>query len=1369
MTGHPVRALRALLLATAFSLLGSAGAAAQPVVAPPTSLDDVPAELRPWVGWVLDGEPSYGCTWKRGEPHCVFPGELRLEVSASSLRFTLAVTADRQVRVPLPGGGSHFPREVRLGGRAIPVLQLPDGAPYVVVPAGSHRLEGDLRFAERPELLAVPPDVARVQLIVDGVRIALPRREEDGRVWLEGSREGRLAEGTLEVDVHRKLEDGVPFRVTTRIVLRASGAPREVELGGALLEGAMPVEIRAELPVRMTPAGTLRAQAKAGAFTIEMVTLHPAPPESLAATRAEAPWPAEEVWVWASDAVFREAKLGGVPSIDAARTTLPDDWRSLPAYLVEAGKSLTIETLRRGEPSPPPNRLRVDRELWLDLDGVGYTVRDRISGTMAQEHRLDLEEGTLGRASLAGRDQLVTTHDGKTGVEIRASQLDLLTEWRLDDARGDLPAVGWSDDVEQLSARLNLPPGYSLFAVRGVDRAPDTWLARWDLWGIFFVLVVSIAVGRLAGAGFGVVALFALALSYHEPDAPIFAWVFVIAFLALHVALPEGWLRRLATMSFALSAAVLLVIVVPFSIEQLKRALYPSADLRVSYSSPPPNWGSADEVFSGGGVDEEGAMGMSSPKQFEPEPPVPSAPTRGRREMPKKYANDVRLDPDAVVQTGPGVPDFHFRQSELSFSGPVTRDHRITLYLLGPWTNRALAVSRVLLLFLLVFALFRRRPRPSAGEGAGRPPRRERNAPEGAFSEPPSAPVARVALPLFALALFCTSPVRADAPEPSRLEELKTRLLRAPECTPQCAVASEVVVRIEGTRVIVDATVSAGARAAWPLPGPVKSFVPESVTVDGSPSQALALLDGGFVFVRLEPGVHRLRLEGPIPLRDSLTLAFAEPPRSVRVEAPDWDVEGARADLGPTSSLRLRRRIASTESAAPEVELPEWLIVHRHLDVGVRWSMVTTVERITPAGKPVVARFPLLPGEAVADEHLPVEGGAVVVTLARDENEKTFRSVLEPRADLTLKAADGVRWSERWTMACSPIYRCAPEGVPPSTRDREGRWEPTYRPFPGETLRIAFEKPAPAEGRSITLDSAPLDLHPGVRLLRGELHLQVRSSHGGTQRLTLPADARVTALVVGGEERAVASAENVLSIALRPGASDVRVEWQQPIGIQTRFVAPSIHLGSDAVNARVRIHVPEDRWLLFAGGPAWGTAILFWPYLLLVLVVAFALARTRRTPLGFWQWSLLGLGLTQIPAWFALAVVAWFFAIAHRERTPHLHPVAFDLRQFGLAVLTLFALGCLYAAVHVGLLMQPDMQVITAEGFGPPAWYQDRIDGAMPEPWVVSLPLWVYRVAMLLWALWLAWRLVHWLGWAFRAFTLGGIWQGLRSAPRDAR
>jgi hypothetical protein len=75
----------------------------------------------------------------------------------------------------------------------------------------------------------------------------------------------------------------------------------------------------------------------------------------------------------------------------------------------------------------------------------------------------------------------------------------------------------------------------------------------------------------------------------------------------------------------------------------------------------------------------------------------------------------------------------------------------------------------------------------------------------------------------------------------------------------------------------------------------------------------------------------------------------------------------------------------------------------------------------------------------------------------------------------------------------------------------------------------------------------------------------------------------------------------------------------------------------------------------------------------------------------------------------------------------------------------------LYAVIHTGLLGRPEMQIAgLGQGASTLSWYRDLVAGALPRPWVLWLPLWVFRVLMLLWALWLSARLLRWLPWAWQ-------------------
>jgi hypothetical protein len=1326
----------------------------------------VPPELAPWVPWVLAEVPDHGCPVTASGTVCAWTGRLRLDLGERGGSFVQEAVVDREAWMDLPGEAGRWPQQVRVNGREVAVMDR-GGRPAVRLGPGSHRIEGRLAFDRLPEMLAVPSSTALVDLVLGGEAVRFPRREADGSLWLRRRSTGEDAEARLELRVARKVSDGVPMRITTRLQLEVAGRPREVDLGQVRVPNTVPIRVHADVPARIDADGRLVVQVVAGEHTIELESRAEGNPETLRAPEHGDPWPAHEVWVWEAGEDVRQADLRGPPAIDPARTHLQGAWASLPAYVMRPGAELTIVTLRRGEPEPAPNRLGLERELWLDLDGGGYTVRDHLTGRMNQAWRLDLvADGELGHVAVDGQDRLITLapEGERPGVELREAELAMTAEWRLAGARGDLPAVGWSSDVHQLSWDLHLPPGWSVLSASGVDEVSDTWLGSWDLFAFFFVLVVSLAVARLFGWPFGLLALGMFVLSHQEDGAPYWAWASLVTAVALLRVLPEHWTRTWVRGWWAVTAVVLAVLAIPFAHEQLQQAIHPQVAERYRDVGFTRGLAAAPMAAMDGGEAAEAPVEESvAADSF----------VRGRyaekskeTRKPKKLAL-LEQDPSAVIQTGAGVPTWSWRTWHLSWSGPVERDHRVNLWLLSPWMNGVLAFLRVALVLLLGALLVARSwPRPR----------------KGGTAPSTGAPAAVAATGAALLLLGLAGAARAEPmtpPEPPTpgapiLTELRDRLTRPAPCRPDCVAAPSAELSIERDRLTMSFEVHAGEAASLRLPGPASQWVPDGVRRDGTATSALALREDGYVHVRLPRGTHRVEVAGPIA-GDALILQLPDRVHRLAVSSAEgWAVEGSGEDGEATAQVRLTRTAPAegAEGGDRSAGLPPWLHVERTLSAGVSWRLHTEVRRVSPTGSPVVVRLPLLAGESVQRSDLKVDGGHVVVALGDDQQTLEWDSTLEPRAELLWKAPQGVPWTETWQLVCGAVWHCDPgargakDAPPPVAHVEGGRWQPTYRPWPGERLTLRFARPDAAEGRAITIDSAALEVHPGVRRERSTLTLRVRSSGGGVQTLTLPEGARIQSLTVDGEARPFRQRDRKLEVGLAPGAQTIVLEWQQAEGMGLSHGAPRVALGGAAANAQTTIHMPPERWLLAVRGPSWGPAILFWSYLLVVLLAALLLSRIPGTPLRAWQWALLAVGLTQVHPMAALVVVGWFFALQWRREHPHARKGVFDLVQLLLVFGTLVTLGVLYSAVHHGLLVQPDMQVAGAQSTQSALrWYVDRIEQTLPTPVVWSVPLWVYKILMLLWSLWLAWSLVRWLPWAWQCFSQGGLWKRLRT-PR---
>jgi hypothetical protein len=56
-------------------------------------------------------------------------------------------------------------------------------------------------------------------------------------------------------------------------------------------------------------------------------------------------------------------------------------------------------------------------------------------------------------------------------------------------------------------------------------------------------------------------------------------------------------------------------------------------------------------------------------------------------------------------------------------------------------------------------------------------------------------------------------------------------------------------------------------------------------------------------------------------------------------------------------------------------------------------------------------------------------------------------------------------------------------------------------------------------------------------------------------------------------------------------------------------------------------------------------------------------------------------------------------------------------------------------------------------------WFADYTDKLLPTTQVYSLPLWIYKGLMLLWAIWLSFVLIAWVRHSWQALNRGEFWR----------
>lgn len=1294
---------------------------------------DLPDPLKPWTGWALwnerdlDSPSPYNDSKKALR---LWPSRLNLQVDAAGGRFGFHVAVFSETWVPLPGDAELWPVEVTANTAVSPVVEH-DGRPSVKLMPGEYDLVGAYRWQGIPQKIAMPPEIGILALTLDGQPVGSPVWDAQGFLWLKRDASTEQADKDfLGIKAHSIMEDGIPLWLHTDLELIVAGKSREEVLGVALPEGWKLSSVDSPIPVAVDDAGQVKAQVRAGKWTVSMSAFRLDHPARVGYAAGAKPVAAEQLVAFRAQPDFRLVEIVGLPPIDVSQISFPDKWRQLPVYRWETATPFQIEERMRGMGLQKPEGLKIERELWLDQNGEGLTFRDHITGRMQQIWRLDAaEEQGLGSVRMRGEGQLITRNpqNNALGVEIRDRDLDMAATGRL--ARGrELSATGWRTDADGLSVTLNLPPGWRLFALFGADYVEGDWLTEWTLLDLFLLLIFTLAVFRMSGISVATLAFVAFGLSYHETGAPRYVWLVLLIPLALQRVVPKGWGQRVVMAGKWLAVLALVLVLVPFLGRQIQQCLYPQLE------------------NLGGHYPAAGMMAnqMASPSYRMASDPFASESDvylkKGKGASQEVQANDnLQYDTAARIQTGPGVPEWSWRSAHFGWNGPVTAAQKVRPVLIPEWLERSLSMARVLLLLgLAALLLGARRLRFSSSAKRG-------------------APVMLVA----ALFFIAGSRAQAQLPDKEMLETLRARLTEASDAYPTAADIPHVGLTLRDRKITMDVEIHTATRTAVPLPGRLPEWSPVSVKVNGG-SESTVCRDDGFLWIVLPAGVHHVMIEGLLADLTEWQWTYRLRPRRVTIDAPGWQVGGVRPGGIPEGQVfftRIRKTTAD-EASYDHPNLQTAIGVNRQIEIGLVWQVRTVVSRFSPLGNAVSLRIPLLPGENVITSNAVVKEGFIEVRLGARQQEFVWQSELPAVSDLALTTRANDAWIERWSLVASPVWNVGISGLAPAFEAGNPQIVPVWKPWPGESTTLAISRPEAVIGATVTVARGTHEIVLGKRQRSSSLALSLRCSFGEDFLVQLPADADATSLTSDGTQIPIRKDGDKIMIPLKPGEQEVSLQWKSNTPLELLSRAEAVKLPVESANINSTIEVPDNRWVLWASGPQQGPAVRFWVILLGSLLAAWGLGRVPHSPLRPIEWMLLALGLTQVPLPLALVVVGWLFFLTWRgsDSFQNQRPLCYNFLQVVLVFLTMSTLGIFIAIVAEGLLGSPEMFISGNNSTRTLLrWYEARCDGALPQSQCFSISVWWYRLLMLLWALWLALSLIRWLAWGWRQFSAGAL------------
>jgi hypothetical protein len=1316
--------------------------------------ESVPQILTPWLPWVMKGNESYTCPFinrsdfrKKQNHICAWPSTLNLDVQNTAATFQQSWQVLANSFIPLPGNSENWPLSVMVNQQQMPVV-LHQGKPAIELEKGSYNITGQFNWPKIPESISIPEQYAFVKMAINNQVIAFPKIEKND-LWLQELEPNQQQSDSVELSVARRVADGHYIKFDTYLSLNVSGKMREVILGEVLPKGVELIGIESQLSAFLDADGLLHAKLKPGSWQI--LVRGYAKPTLLEWQRPEQShvWPKDEIWVFKGDESLRLGKLSGASMVDNNQADMPNTWYELPSYLLRETDVLSYDIQHRGKPLHVENQLTLNRTLWLSFDSANYTFSDHITGAMISDWRLSMNTPyILESAEDQDGSVLITAQStDERGLENRYPGVNVNARGVVD-ADSNIAISGWQSNFERVSLTLNLPPGNKLFAVFGADSVSNSWWGNWSIWASFIVLLSAFIASRLVSITAGIITALMLIVIYQETGVPIIAIGNFLLAVAIKKHLPFASLKSIVNSYWAISIAIVVGSILFFSAVQLRTVIHPQLEAHTSTvesfdSRSEMEMNVVTEVMQSKNM-KQAYSSMQGAERIE----LADSKIRKADSLMERYQTD------ALVQAGSGIPNWQWNPYQINWHSPVAENQMFDVIILSKNSYRVVKIAGILLSFMWLMLMLKDliKLRISGFRA--------------------QALTVTLAMFVFFPGVSVTTEA-AEFPQQQLLDELKQRVLAAPDCAPSCALINELTVDSEKNALEITLVVHANADTAVALPRS-EFWRPEKLLLNDKPINSL-LKRGAWIYIPVSKGISTFTLLGQIAPVDTFQLEFKDIPQHIKVNVSrSWQVVGSQANSLSGNSLAflsiIKEKAVNNEATSDEDKISStrhssqpFVKVTRELSIDQIWTLQTTVERIAPSTGSINTRVATLAGEHVISADILLENGQVEVTLPAGENQFTWRSTIDRQQLLSLHASAEAALIEQWQVIVSPSWHANISGLPMILAEQENNdyFSYLFYPYPGETLTIATTRPKAVKGDVLAIDRVKYEVEQGTRTSKLNLSFDYRSTRGGEHIIDLPENYQLKEIKTDNKLINLQSEQGKLAIPILPGKHNIRILMRANIADQLVLTAPIINLNAPISNITSAINLTRQRWVLWTDGPVLGPAVLYWGELLAFILLALLVARVPFSPLTTISWIALGFGLS-LNNWGILMLVAvWFASLtASTYRPKTLSRNGFNFSQlllYGLSIMTVLSL---LAVIPNSLLSSPDMGITGNHSYGNYLqWFADKSDGLLPEISVISIPILFYKGLMLAWVIWLSFSGLNWMKWAWKKLGSQGYWQ----------
>lgn len=441
-------------------------------------------------------------------------------------------------------------------------------------------------------------------------------------------------------------------------------------------------------------------------------------------------------------------------------------------------------------------------------------------------------------------------------------------------------------------------------------------------------------------------------------------------------------------------------------------------------------------------------------------------------------------------------------------------------------------------------------------------------------------------------------------------------------------------------------------------------------------------------------------------------------------------------------------------------------MLDRVIILDTKWRMSSTLRPVSTSKNSndvINFKVPMLQGEKILTSGIEVKDDIIDIKVKAGDSVN-WSSELNPNEKLNVPSANG-QFTQLVRIVSRDSWEISPEenSLKPVEINSDQLYKNGYSWFmwSQESLQTNVDLYKYLEGQTVAVSDLDMKIDMNTIPVQVKMSLRVNSSIGGIYKFkNKNKDFKIIDVNINQAAVQADVKNDEISLMLRPGINTIVLDFTYSPPESIFFKSPEFDFNTNVVNSSLTIEGGKN-WILHAGGADVSPSVLLWSVLVTLLIFSIIISKSKVIDLSMISLVLLLFGTSQVGIDFVMLTLLWFFMIKYRlANTMHDFKTynRFNAYQFGFAILTIFVISGMISVVAKGLLLTPESFIAGYQSsFTSLFWYSQEYS-AQNSPWLLSVPIWLYRVLMMAWAVWLAFNMLDWLKSCWTAFSNEGFW-----------